>query len=76
VEDQTAFSQDIRFDLECDWGLAVHWFEGENWRLAEREDCFRVCIGGFALPREAFDIVFYAVAASDFFKCPVDSMGL
>jgi hypothetical protein len=63
VEDQTAFGQDIGLDLECDWGLAVHSFKGENWRLAEREDCFQVCIGGFAPPREVFDDVFYAVAA-------------
>lgn len=41
MEDQTAFGQDVGLDLECDWGLAVHWFEGENWRLAEREDCFQ-----------------------------------
>jgi hypothetical protein len=50
VEDQTAFGQDVGLDLECDWGLAVHWFEGENWRLAEREDSFQVCVGGFAPP--------------------------
>lgn len=76
MQDKAALGQDVGFDLECDGRLVADGLEGKNWRLGEREDDCQFCVVFTAAARKVFDVVFYAVAAGDFFECPKDYKGL